>query len=141
LNGQITLVSRIWESDVVRSLSLSPGGEARGEDGSLFYCAIGKIDYSGVDKPVNGKLEPGVLIYLKPALCGKEPKDVFNYTKQSKDFPHESTANQFFSESQFESYRALGLHIVNRIYLNAKGGKGGVEDFVEAVHEYLRHHN
>jgi hypothetical protein len=26
-------------------------------------------------------------------------------------FPHESTGDQSFDESQFESYRALGLHI------------------------------
>jgi hypothetical protein len=27
------------------------------------------------------------------------------------DFPHESTANQWFTESEFESYRQLGLYI------------------------------
>ena len=31
-------------------------------------------------------------------------------------FPHESTGDQWFSESQFESYRMLGLHTVERIY-------------------------
>ncbi len=27
------------------------------------------------------------------------------------DFPHESTANQWFTESEFESYRQLGEYI------------------------------
>ncbi|MBI3263663.1 MAG: hypothetical protein HYZ58_11015, partial [Acidobacteria bacterium] len=27
------------------------------------------------------------------------------------DFPHETTADQFFDDAQFESYRALGVHI------------------------------
>jgi hypothetical protein len=29
-------------------------------------------------------------------------------------FPHESTADQWFDESQFESYRALGYHIADK---------------------------
>ena len=33
-------------------------------------------------------------------------------------FPHESTAEQFFSESQFESYRQLGLHVVRTTFEN-----------------------
>jgi hypothetical protein len=28
------------------------------------------------------------------------------------DFPHQSTADQWFSESQFESYRSLGFEIM-----------------------------
>jgi len=28
-------------------------------------------------------------------------------------FPHESTADQWFKESQFESYRALGYHVAD----------------------------
>ena len=42
--------------------------------------------------------------------------DVFNYSKGSEAFPHESTGDQFFSESQFESYRMLGCHVVDEIY-------------------------
>ena len=61
-------------------------------------------------------LEPnarrGLLIYLKPAITGDEPRDVFNYKEASPQFPHESTVDQWFSESQFESYRMLGLHTV-----------------------------
>ncbi len=34
-------------------------------------------------------------------------------------FPHESTANQFFSESQFESYRELGEHIARNVFGDA----------------------
>ena len=34
-------------------------------------------------------------------------------------FPHESTANQFFSESQFESYRVLGEHIARDVFGDA----------------------
>ncbi len=51
----------------------------------------------------------GVLIYLKPLLCGNEPVDVSHYAAMHKDFPHQSTGDQWFEESQFESYRRLGI--------------------------------
>jgi len=31
-------------------------------------------------------------------------------------FPHETTADQFFSEDQFEAYRRLGRHIGERSF-------------------------
>ena len=34
---------------------------------------------------------------------------------RSTQFPHEPTADQWFSESQFESYRALGFHSLEQI--------------------------
>ena len=71
------------------------------------YSAIGKIRYSAVD---GAGAEDGTLIYIKPAIVESpyEPYDVYNYARSSKDFPQESTADQWFSESQFESYRTLG---------------------------------
>lgn len=79
------------------------------------YCSVGKINYSDVD---GDHVEPGVLIYLKPAFYGREgtdPRDVGQYAMSSRTFPHETTANQFFTESQFESYRALGSHVIDVI--------------------------
>ncbi|HJU06631.1 MAG TPA: patatin-like phospholipase family protein [Nitrospiraceae bacterium] len=78
------------------------------------YCAIGTIKYSELD---SANPEPdGVLIYIKPALCDDdEPMDIFNYAQANPGFPHESTGDQWFSESQFESYRMLGSHIIQQI--------------------------
>lgn len=50
----------------------------------------------------------GYLLYLKTTLLGDEPPDVLYYASAAPEFPHESTGDQFFSESQFESYRKLG---------------------------------
>jgi hypothetical protein len=76
------------------------------------YCAVGKIHYDQVDE--GG--EPGYLVYIKPAYYEqKEPIDVRGYAGESSAFPHETTADQFFTEAQFESYRALGAHIFDAI--------------------------
>jgi len=83
------------------------------------YWAVGRIRYSQIDRAVGDERPDeefdGVLLYVKPALYGTEPPDVDNYAKMSPTFPHESTADQFFTESQFESYRALGAYIVDQM--------------------------
>ncbi|HKP10819.1 MAG TPA: hypothetical protein VJZ91_01870, partial [Blastocatellia bacterium] len=88
---------------------------SRNEKGG--YCAIGRIRYACAGDKVNGEDAPdGILIYVKPAFYGvKEPRDVYEYAMANKKFPHEPTADQFFTESQFESYRILGSHIIEGI--------------------------
>jgi hypothetical protein len=39
------------------------------------------------------------------------PDDVWRYSEKHRTFPHQSTADEWFDELQFESYRALGQHI------------------------------
>jgi hypothetical protein len=39
------------------------------------------------------------------------------------DFPHQSTANQWFTESQFESYRSLGFEIMEDLLYRASKGE------------------
>ena len=57
-----------------------------------------------------------MLVYLKASLTGDEPADVLNYAVENKPFPHQTTLNQFFTESQFESYRELGRHIGSEVF-------------------------
>jgi hypothetical protein len=92
------------------------------------HHAIGKVYYSdGLE---------GRIIYLKASVRGDAalqsalPEPVYltspyrtdnlgydqnayiaNYRASHPEFPHESTADQFFDESQFECYRALGYEV------------------------------
>lgn len=106
------------------------------EKKSGAYCAVADIHYERVDGGASGK--PGKLVYIKPAVYGDEPRDVFNYTKGHEEFPHESTADQFFDEPQFESHRMLGFHILEKLYGEAQK-PGTLGDFAakldEAAHE------
>lgn len=77
-----------------------------------WHCAIGKVRYDDVD----ARAAVGTLVYIKPSLTGDEPADVLHYAGSHPTFPHESTGNQFYSESQFESYRALGHHIAQAVF-------------------------
>jgi len=67
---------------------------------------------TGTIRYVESPGEAGTVVYIKPGLSNDEPVDVVTYRKAHPAFPHESTANQWFTEAQFESYRALGFHSV-----------------------------
>jgi hypothetical protein len=82
------------------------------------HVAVGRILYSEVDGPA---AEDGILIHVKATLSGDEPLDVINYGKAHPAFPHESTANQWFDEAQFESYRMLGYHSIARVTAGYRG--------------------
>jgi hypothetical protein len=96
------------------------------------YCAVGRIRYKAVD---GEDAEDGLLLYIKPVVYSDEgPRDVLNYKKNSEDFPHESTADQWFSESQFESYRRLGYFAIEQISNQTDGlSKISLDDLIETA--------
>jgi hypothetical protein len=94
-------------------------------------CAIGRIIYSAVD---GSNAPDGIIVYIKPECYGDEPRDIYEYFKRSETFPHESTADQFFSESQFESYRMLGAYTMEKLCTS------GVGDFRRFTADILKTH-
>lgn len=71
-----------------------------------IYAAVGRVRY-----PEKGAND-GKIIYIKPGLYVDAPADVKAYAAANAKFPHDITLNQWFTESQFESYRALGEHAI-----------------------------
>lgn len=88
-------------------------GMKAGMQVSNSYCAVARIQYHCVD-PIPEESD-GWLVYIKAGLTGREPADILQYAKTHPTFPHETTGNQFFNESQFESYRHLGSYVVQQI--------------------------
>jgi hypothetical protein len=77
---------------------------------SASHCVVGTVVYP--EDPKN----PGTVVYIKSSLTGDEPADVLNYKKEHPVFPNDSTTNQWFTESQFESYRRLGHHVCFSVF-------------------------
>ncbi len=77
-------------------------------------CATGDIVYS------NGHI--GRLLYVKPSFLSQIPADVRSYGAEHKAFPHETTLDQWFSESQFESYRKLGRYQIKELVKGVADG-------------------
>lgn len=73
------------------------------------HVAAGTIKYPGMGRD-------GIIVYLKATLTGDEPADLLSYKKEHHAYPHDTTLNQWFTESQFESYRQLGHHVAQTVF-------------------------
>lgn len=66
---------------------------------------------NGTDSIAEQTRKPCRILLIKPRLIATLAPDVQNYARNNADFPNQTTADQFFDEAQFESYRQLGLDI------------------------------
>jgi hypothetical protein len=57
----------------------------------------------------------GHIIWMKPRLYEGLPPDVTGYATSHRQFPQETTGDQFFDEAQWESYRALGFGMMRQL--------------------------
>jgi hypothetical protein len=113
---------------VVIDINTDAIGKSDADGGT--HCAVGRIRY-----PEPGETT-GWLLYLKASLTGDEPPDVTEYSRRQAEFPHQSTGDQWFDESQFESYRALGYHIA-REALHLPGAEPSAAPSMERLFEGL----
>jgi hypothetical protein len=78
---------------------------------SRLHYAVGRIFYP--DSDVHG-----YILYIQTQVTGNEPLDILLYRDLNSSFPDQTTADQFFDEAQFESYRKLGELSVDDIFKN-----------------------
>ena len=116
-----------------------------GRDGDYGYATLGQVlerakidmgvavDFVGPLRTGGAKLEtqgahaliryacgdPGELILLKPWMPDDAPVELQAYKSENASFPHGSTLDQFFTESDFESYRHLGEYLTRRLIKDA----------------------
>ncbi|MCW3474228.1 patatin-like phospholipase family protein [Limobrevibacterium gyesilva] len=94
----------------------------------MLGFALGTIQY-----PENAS---GLLLYVKPCWLPNLPADVRAYGALNPEFPHESTLDQWFTESQFESYRRLGEFQMEQILERVT--PGDLDGLFLAGHRLLR---
>ena len=76
---------------------------------------VGRIQYP------DGQI--GTIVYIKLSYTGNEPEYLRFYKRRFSAFPHESTADQFFDETKFEVYRALGYFIAEEAFADPEVAK------------------
>ena len=117
------------EGDPPKPEGEAAGAQGRGGGGKVGvsapgkppYHAVGVIHYKGADNvdagdPNHKTADNGYILYIKPAYHGSEKNaGVRSYAIANPTFPHETTADQWFTESQLESYRSLGFEITTNI--------------------------
>src|SRR6185369_8450007 len=82
---------------------------------STSHFAVGTIKYSRRHfeslhyTDLSEAARTGIIILFKPVLTGHEDADLIQYGREdAHGFPHQTTADQWYDEAQFESYRRLG---------------------------------
>ena len=101
--AQIRDTTRAASAEIASSGGLPPEAARHGP-----HCAVGEITYPEFQK--------GILLYVKSSITGDENDYIVDYKRRFPTYPHETTADQLFSEEQFEAYRALGFHAVNEMF-------------------------
>jgi hypothetical protein len=114
---------RALPGEVPRGLASEPSGfygalhafgslQELASNASNACLAVARINYADRDGvvEVGPKLtrERGILLVVKPNMCKGLPIDLQNFKRAAPTFPQETTADQFFSEAQWESYFRLG---------------------------------
>ena len=86
-------------------------------EGRSLNAILVKIDYAPPEDARTDRTSDqlGWMLYIKPAVIGGEPDYVEDYKRKHPTFPHETTADQWFDEDQFEAYRALGECAVDHL--------------------------
>jgi len=107
LAAAVRLVRIDFNVEVEFRMPMPMGAEEKWSETSRPYT-MADIRYPPQD---GAPAATGHLLYIKPCRLPQMPVDVRGYAFQDHAFPADSTVNQFFTESQFESYRRLGEFI------------------------------
>ena len=98
------------------------------------HFVVGTIHYSDVHAEMLGLTKDertGTLIVVKPNRTPGASVDVLQYGFANDDFPQQSTADQWYDEQQFESYRRLGA--ISGASLFAGNPPAEIGQFFDAV--------
>ena len=97
---------RYAETDLGIEIALSLDPLRPDKEGlSAQHFTVGRIQYP---KTPTADAAEGCLILLKTSLTRADPPQVTQFRFVNPHYPQETTADQFFSEDQFEAYRQLG---------------------------------
>jgi hypothetical protein len=108
----LTTLQRLAAIDLGVKINISLDDLRLDEQGySRSHFRLCRIEYPG--------RRYGYLLYIKLSLTGNEGEFLRRYRLDEPAFPHHSTADQFFTEAQFEAYRSLGEHVGDKLFLPA----------------------
>jgi hypothetical protein len=145
----IRLVQLTTEENVDLSELIPEGGESSSRKGgtqgaelkggkpfSRQHGVIARVLY-----PRDGRAGPseGYLVLMKSNVTRREPLQLLSFYQLNEDFPHDSSADQFYSADRFESYVQLGYCITDACCgqasedLVGRSAASSVERFLSAL--------
>jgi hypothetical protein len=77
----------------------------------------------------------GIIILIKPAMTAGVNADIRQYSLENETFPDQTTADMFFDEAQFESYRKLGEFCAKLAFekLNAEADNESLRKLMKTI--------
>ncbi|SHM60536.1 patatin-like phospholipase family protein [Rhizobacter sp. OV335] len=122
-----------WLNAVIddQRLTRGDGNEDKDTGRAMLFYAYRPLDPDGVDSGT-------ALVVLKPRLAHSTPLDVLEYAATSPTFPQETTADQFFDEGQWESYRRLGAAQCEDLFAAAASTEAGQVDALTRLRDEIR---
>ena len=102
--ADLGIAQRLAKLDLGAEVTFAEGAMKEVRD-SRSRVAVGNIKYAAAGRRPAGK---GVIVYIKPRVLDNDSAIISSYGSKSRDFPHEPTSDQWFTESQFAAYLALG---------------------------------
>lgn len=113
--GALTNLQRLAAIDLGVTIHINLDDLRLNEQGfSRSHFRFARVEYPGKHY--------GYLLYVKSSLTGNEGEFLRRYRIDDPAFPHDPTADQFFSEPRFEAYRSLGEHMGDKLFLRALVG-------------------
>jgi len=104
------------------SLDVQTFRQAKRRKTAADHHVMGRIKYSDAHLRMLGwsdearKNPEGRIVWIKPALMRCDPADVRQYSFENATYPQQSTANQWYDEAEFESYRNLGYWSAQTVF-------------------------
>ncbi len=114
-NSPLTEVIGTFEQLAKNGNREAPGGP---------IAALAEISYRKSKKT-------GTLLLIKPKLTFTEPPELLAYYRRpdGRDFPQQTTGDQFFDEEQWEAYRRLGECCAEKLFGEPSKTQGGWRPF------------
>ncbi|MEQ8332829.1 patatin-like phospholipase family protein [Nisaea sp.] len=106
LTPENTLSFDHWRNRLSSLVPRRPTGFPVGGKAADHGFIIGTVTYPARDDGTPE--EEGTIIYVKATMLDGLSLETRGYKTDYPDFPHQSTADQFFDPAQFEAYRELG---------------------------------
>ena len=107
-------LDRIIADPVLRRYFGTPADFAFGKQDAREVALLARIDF------MSGR--SGTMLVIKPRLSDDGPNDLLRYRFENRNFPQQTTLDQFFDEAQWESYFELGRLVACRLFRTGEGG-------------------
>ncbi len=99
------------------------------------HFLVAEIYYPPSEEQSSDTKQKSYLIFIKSSLTGDEPTELVQYHRFNPSFPHDPTADQFYSAERFAAYTQLGSHIAEILCrrLPARLDQLSVDAFIRTI--------